>query len=69
MFEKKRRGQPCGLVVKFGLLHFGGLSSVLGRGPIPLVSSHAVAATHIQNGGRLAHVSSGQIFLTQKQED
>ena len=27
-----------------------------GHGPTPLVSSHAVAVTHIQNGGRLAQM-------------
>ena len=40
---------PCGLAVKFGMLCFGGLPSVLGCGLKPLVSSHAMAATHIQN--------------------
>ena len=51
-----KRDQPCGLVVKFSLLHFSGLGSVPGCGPTPLVESHAVAVTHIQNRGRLVQM-------------
>ena len=66
-------GQPCGIVVKFGAPHFGGLGSrprFTGldpwHRPTPLVS-HAVAATHIQNRGRLAtDVSSGDYFSAKK---
>ena len=47
-------GWPHGVMVKFGVFHFGSLGSVPGRGPILLVSSHAVALTHVQNRGRLA---------------
>ena len=48
------RGQPRGLVVKFSMLHFVGLGSVPRHWSTPLISSHAVAATHIQNRERLA---------------
>ena len=37
-------------------LHFGGLGSVPGHRPTPLLSGHAVMATHIQNRGRLAQM-------------
>ena len=56
LWEKKFRGQLHGLVVKFGALYFGGLGSVPRHGPTPLLGSHAVAATHIQNRGRLAQM-------------
>ena len=46
--------QPCGAVVKFGALCYGGPGSVPGQGPTPLDSGHAVAATQKQNRGRLA---------------
>ena len=42
-------GLPHGPVVKFGTFHFGGLGSVPVCGPTPLVGSHAVVATHVQN--------------------
>ena len=51
-------GQPHGLVVKFGALSFSGLGLVSGHRPAPLISSHAVAVTHIQNRGRLAQMSA-----------
>ena len=51
-------GWPQGLVVKFGALHFTSPGSVPRRGPTPLVSSHAVMASHIQNRGRLAQMSA-----------
>ena len=56
MLKTIRKGQPRSLVVKFGVLHFGILGSVPKRGPTPLVGGHAVAATHIQNRGRLAQM-------------
>ena len=31
------RASPSGLVVKFGVLHFGGPGVIPGRGPIPLI--------------------------------
>ena len=56
-------GQPHGLVIKFGVLHFGH-HSVPGHEPTPLIGDRAVAATHIQNRGRVAKDdSSGQIFF------
>ena len=62
------RGQPHGLVVKFSALRFGSLGLVPGCGPPPLFSSRAVAATHVQNRGRLAtDVSSGRTFLNNNQ--
>ena len=52
------KGQPHGIVVKASVLHFGSLGSqvwILG-GDLHYLSSHAVAATHLQNRGRLAQV-------------
>ena len=52
--KMKIKGQPYGIVVKFGALCFGGLGSwvwILGA-DLPL--SHAEVATHIQNRERLA---------------
>ena len=45
---------PPGLVVKFGVLHFGGPGLVPWQRPTSLIGGHAVVVTHIQNGGRLA---------------
>ena len=39
---------PSSLVVKFGMLHFGGLGSVPRSGTTPLISGHAVVVAHIQ---------------------
>ena len=41
-------------MVKFGVLHLSSWGSVPRRRPTPLISSHSVAATHIQNRGRVA---------------
>ena len=49
-------GQPHGLVVKFSMLSFAGLSSVPGCERVPFIGGHAVPATHIQNRGRLAQM-------------
>ena len=49
-------GQPHSLIGKFGALCFGSPGSAPRSGPTPLVSGHAVAATHIQNRGRLAQM-------------
>ena len=56
MFLSRSWGQPCGLVVKFRVLHFGGPGSVPGHGPTSLLGSHAMVVTHIQNKGRLAQI-------------
>ena len=57
-------------MVKFGILCFGGPGSVLGHRHVPLIGSHAVVATHIQNRGRLiTDVSSGKIFLRRKKKN
>ena len=53
-------------MVKFG---FSGPGSVPGHRPIPLVCGHAVAAAHIQNGGRLAQMSAqGESSSVKKRE-
>ena len=49
-------GQPSGLVVKLGVLCFGGPGVVPGCRNIPLVGGHAVVATHKQNRGRVAQM-------------
>ena len=54
--KTKTQGQPHDLVVKFGMLLFGGLASVPRCGPTPLVSSCAVVVTHMQKRGRLAQM-------------
>ena len=50
------QGWPHGLMVKFRVLHLGGLGSVSGHGPTLLVGCHALAVTHMQNRGRLAQM-------------
>ena len=63
-----KRGRPRGLVVRFGALHFGGLGSVPGRGPTPVVS-HVVVVTHIQNRGRLAQrLAQGESSSSKKRK-
>ena len=47
LYMPKFRDQPCGLVLKFGALHFGSPGLVPGRGPTPLIGGHAVVAIHI----------------------
>ena len=44
------------LVVKFSALHLGGLGLVPRHGPAPLISSHAMVTTHIQDRGKLAQM-------------
>ena len=62
-------GWPHGLVIKFSVLCFSSLGLVPGCGPTPLVCSHAVAVTHIQNRGRLGtDVNSANIILSKKQK-
>ena len=56
------RGQPHGLVVKFGTLHFSSPGLVSRCGPTPLVGSHAVATVHIQNRKTGADVSSANLL-------
>ena len=52
----KLRGWPHGLVVTFSRLCFGSPGLVPRCGSTPLIGGHAVAATHIQNRGRLAQM-------------
>ena len=40
-------GWPHGLVVNFNPLHFGGLGSIPGCEPTPLIGGQAVAVAHI----------------------
>ena len=57
------------LVVEFSMVRFGGPVSVPGHGPTLLVCSHAVAATHIQNSGRLAQIlAQGESSSAKKKE-
>ena len=52
-------------MVKLGTLHFGILGSGPRRGPTPLVSGHAMAATHKKNRGKLAQMlAQGESFST-----
>ena len=59
---------PSGLVVKFGMLHHGGLGLVPGCGPTPLIHQCPCCggSSHAKRGGLTADVSSGQIFLSGK---
>ena len=56
------------------MLYFGGLGLVPGHRATPLIGSHAVAVTHIQNRGRLAQMlaqgksSSGKIKKKKKED-
>ena len=60
-------GRPHGLVVKFSTLCFSTPGSVPRSGHTPLFSGHAVAATHIQNRGRLAQMlAQGKYSATKK---
>ena len=47
-------------MVKFGTLCFGAWGSIPGHRHPPIVSAHAVVATHIQNKERLAQMISGK---------
>ena len=61
--------RPSGLVIKFSTFHFGGLGLVPGHGLTPLISSHAVVATHVQNRGRLAQMlAQGQSSSAKKKK-
>ena len=67
--EWKYRGCPADLAVKFSTLCFSSPGSVPRCGPIPLVSSHAVVGTHIQNRGRLAQMlAQGQSSSSKKRK-
>ena len=62
--------QPHGLLVKFGALHFSGPALVPKCEPTPLISSHAVVGVpHTKWRKMGTDVSSGQIFLKQKEEE
>ena len=50
------QGLPHGLMIKFGMLCFVSPGLVPGHGPTTLISGHGVAATHVQNRGRLAQI-------------
>ena len=65
--NNKRWGQPPGLVVKFGVLHFSGPDLVPRHRPTPLMGGHAVVVTHKQNRGRLAQMlAQGQSSSAKK---
>ena len=49
-------GHHHGLVVKFGVLHFGGPGSFPGHRPTPHIGGRAVVETDIQNRGRLTQM-------------
>ena len=50
------QGLAYGLLVKFSTLYFSGPGLVPGHRPLPLIGSHAVVVTHIQNRRRLAQM-------------
>ena len=57
-------------MVRFSVLCFGVLGSVPRCAPTPLVSSHAVVATHIKKNRKVGtDVSSGQIFLSKNKKE
>ena len=58
--EEGGRASPMAYGVKFATLCFIGLGSVPRHRPTPLVSGHAVAATHIQIRRRLAQILLAQ---------
>ena len=66
---KNSWGWPHGLVVKVSALCFSGLGSVPGCRSTPLISSHAVAVTHIQKRKSGMDVSSGWIFLSKNKKE
>ena len=64
------RAGPSNLVVKYSMLCFSSLGSVLEHGPTPFISGHVVAAAHIQNRGRLAEMlAQGESFPAKKKKD
>ena len=66
----KNSGWSHGLLVKFGVLHFSGLDAIPGLRPIPLVSSHAVVVTHIQNREKLAQMlAQGKSSSAKKEKE
>ena len=62
---------PGGLSVKFSMLHFGSPSLVPGRGPTPLIYQWPCCGSDPHTKWRKmgTDVSSGIIFLKQKEED
>ena len=67
---KKMRSQPCGLVVKFNALYSSSPGSVPRSRPIPLIGSHAVVATHVQNRGRLEQMlAQGETSSAKKENE
>ena len=69
MNMKDPGGWPYSLVVKFGVFHFSGSDLVSRHGPTPLLSSHAVAETHMQNRRRLAQMlAPGESSSSKKEE-
>ena len=65
--KKKRQSYPYCIVVKLGMLCFSGPDLIPRNRPIPLVSCHGVAATLIQNRGKLAQMlAQGQSSSSKK---
>ena len=70
--ERRLRGWPGGIVVK--LVHSASAAQaswvrIPGTDPMPCSSSHAEAASHIQNRGRLAQMLAQQQLPQAKRED
>ena len=65
------RASPGGLVVKFGMLRFGGLGSVPGHRPTPLICQWPCCGfgSHTKRGRLAAGVNSGQIFFSKKRKN
>ena len=63
------RGQPSGIVVKFGVLRFGGLGFVGSdprHGPTPLIKLCCGGNLHTKERKTGTDVSSGLLFPKQK---
>lgn len=55
-------------MVKSGALCFSGPGLLPGSRPLPLVGSHVVVVTHIQNGGRRAQILAQGVFFPQEKK-
>ena len=70
-YDENIWASPSGLVVKFGVFHFGGPGSVPECGPTPLIHQWPCCGdgSPTKRGRWAADVSSGQIFFSDKKEE
>ena len=65
-----KMGRPRGPRVKFSMLCFGGLGSVPGHRPTPLIGSHAMVGNpHTKERKTGTDINSDRIFLSEKRRE